>query len=227
MKINMGPPALTAEPATRVTWDLMAMGPSTYLHFMHDELRDAPFTGGTAGAFWDSNLSKLKTRLETGRKLALSFEEARENEKTGPALERPRTTNPLAYLRQVALVVEDLKKVRPWYESALQLPLGGFSLDWITFQMATPPIQIQEFKPGKTKPGQIVLSFYVGDPDGLFARLKEQGVQFDQPLTDLGRVKEFVFVSPEGFRFQIQGPSRPSATRPSETQPSATRPASN
>ena len=224
-KFHGGPMPLRNEPPTRVTYELQAWGPTTELHVVHDQFDGAPYSARTSPRIWDNNLARLKTLLETGKPLVFSFQEAAEQMGAEDEWEPPERYNPLAFVRRVTLYVPNLKQARPWYEEAFALPLSGFSRGWITLSMARPAITIREAsKPGE-KPGQVGLSFSVQNVERLYNRLKDQGVKFEQPLTDRGFVKEFTFVSPEGYRFMVQGPPTPPAdAEPAPTtQPAAGR----
>lgn len=213
LRIRVGSERLQAEPPTQMTFELSAIGPSTALRLVQDEMRDSPETAWSSARVWDTNLSKLKTRLETGRRLPLSYEEARRMEEQADGQSpttRPSYTNPLAYPRQFTLYVENMKQARPWFEKVFDLPLSGFSIDWITFDMANPRIQIKQAKAGESKPGDVQVAYYAQDVDRLYQRLQGLGVQFLKPLTDLKLVKEFVFVSPDGHQFWVQGPANQS-----------------
>jgi uncharacterized protein YndB with AHSA1/START domain len=209
-----GPPELTGEPPTRLTFELEGMGPTTQLTLTHDEFDGAPMAAVGSGRIWDSNLSRLKTRLETGKPLVYSYEEARQQageKPSGP----PEELNPLAYVRQITLYVPSLDEARPWYEKVFDLPLQGFSRDWIMLAMGVPGITVKEADSAYgEEAGRIMLSFGTRYVDRLYERLRDAGVTFVQPLRANKYVKEFAFVSPEGVWFKVQGPARPPATRP-------------
>jgi uncharacterized protein YndB with AHSA1/START domain len=64
-------PALAAEEASRVTWEIEAQdGGVTKLTLVHDQLEGAPKTAESVAGGWMFVLSGLKTLLETGRPLA-------------------------------------------------------------------------------------------------------------------------------------------------------------
>ena len=220
-----GPEAIVAEPPTRFSYELRAWGPSTELRLVHDRFEQSPRAARASGRIWDSNLSRLKTLLETGKPLAYSFEEAREAAGHGQDLGPDDRLNPLAYLRAITLFVSDLKTARPWYEEVFNLPLSGFSQDWITLSMAKPAITIKEARKAGERPGQVLLSFRAADVERLYRRLQGQGVKFTQPLTALKYVKEFTFEGPGGFRFFVRGPAEPppglESAEATATQPAA------
>jgi len=178
-----------------------------------------------SGRIWDSNLSRLKTLLETGKPLAYSFEEAGEAAGHGQELGPDDRVNPLAYVKAITLFVSDLKTARPWYEEAFKLSLSGFSQDWITLSMARPAITIKEARKAGERPGQVLLSFRVADVERLYRRLQGRGVRFTKPLTVLKYVKEFTFEGPGGFRFFVRGPAEPppgaESAEATATQPAA------
>ena len=220
-----GPETIVAEPPTRLTYELRAWGPSTELRLVHDQFEQSPLAARTSGRIWDSNLSRLKTLLETGKPLVYSFEEAREMAGHGQELGPDDRINPLAYLRAITLFVADLKTARPWYEEVFNLSLSGFSQDWITLSMARPAITIKEARKAGERPGQALLSFRAADVERLYRRLQGQGVKFTQPLTPLKYVKEFTFEGPGGFRFFVRGPAEPppglESAEATATQPAA------
>lgn len=222
-----GPEMLAKEPPSRVTLELKSWGPSTELNITHDQLEDAPYTAKTTGPTWDGNIARLKTLLETGRPLVLSWAEAEEQRATPDATSEPADRfNPLAFLRGVTLFVEDMQQARPWYEQTFALPPRSFSQDWMTLSMASPSITVKEATlRERTKPGEIALRFFAEDVEGLHRRLKSQGVPIVSPLKRTQYTADFVFASPEGFRFHVQGPAiapdghpAPQAT---QTRPSA------
>ncbi len=217
MRFIEGPEALVTESPTRVTFELMSWGPTTTLMFTHDELELAPRTAMGSGSVWDSALSQLKTLLETGRPMAFSWEQAKEQESLEGVPQPPKTANPLAFVQQITLIVADMKTVRPWYEETFALPLSGFSQRWIQLSMATPQISVREPKPeSDEKPGQVELTYNVLDVEAFYRRLEKQGVEFAQKLTSDERTREFTFLGPGGHRFYVRGPTTPPATRPAE-----------
>lgn len=215
LRIHKGPPALAAEPPAHLRFELWAWGPSTSLRFVQDEMEEAPHTAAGAGPIWDANLSRLKTRLETGRRLALSFEEAEQIEREAqsrPAA--PEVTNPLAYPRMITLFTDQLRAVRSWYEEVLRLPVAGFDARSVTFDGARPRVRVEQSGGSGEPQGSVLVDYYAPDIEALYARLTAAGVKFEKTLTDLTRAREFIFVSPDGYRFRVRGPERPPATRP-------------
>jgi len=215
LKIHKGPPATSGEPTTRLLFELSAWGPSTVLKFVQDEMANAPNTAWGSGPIWDANLSKLKTRLETGRRLALSFDEAERIEREAqsqPA--EPATPNPLAYPRVLTLFTDGFRVARSWYEDVLRLPVAGFDARSVTFGSARPQLRVEQSGRPGDRSGTVLIDYYVPDVEALYTRLKAGGVKFEKALTDLTRMKEFIFVSPGGQRFRVRGPVRPPTTRP-------------
>lgn len=215
LKIHKGLPATSGEPTTRLLFELSAWGPSTVLKFVQDEMANAPNTAWGSGPIWDANLSKLKTRLETGRRLAQSFDEAERIERKAqsqPA--EPATLNPLAYPRMLTLFTDKFRAARSWYEDVLRLPVAGFDARSVTFGSARPHLRVEQSRRSGDKPGTVLIDYYAPDIETLYARLKASGVKFEKTLTDLIRMQEFIFVSPGGQRFRVRGPVQPPATRP-------------
>ena len=217
LDFQVGPEMLVAEPPTRLRFDLTALGPSCALRVVQDEMENSLAAARSSAAIWDANLSKLKTRLETGRRLALSFEDARKIAEEG-ADQSPQQqyVNPLAYPREITFYVKDLKATRPWFEKAFALPLASFSLDYITFDMARPRIRIAEARPGETEPGQVSVAYYAKDVNALYTRLQKEGVEIKRPLETNRRVQTFAFIGPEGYLFDVQGPAPEPAEEQSE-----------
>jgi uncharacterized protein YndB with AHSA1/START domain len=216
LRIHQGPPATAAEPPTRLLFELRSWGPSTSLRLVQDEMAEAPKTAAGAGPIWDANLSRLKTRLETGRRLALSFDEAEQIEReaqTRPT--EPETANPLAYPRMITFFTDQFQSVRSWYEDVLRLPVAGFDARSVTLSGARPRFRVEQSRNPSERPGTVLIDYYAPNIDALYARLEARGVKFEKTLTDLTRVKEFIFVSPDGYRFRVRGPMGPPTTRPS------------
>ncbi|MER6514092.1 SRPBCC domain-containing protein [Nonomuraea sp. NPDC001636] len=67
-------PAARAEPASRVIYTFTEMAHLTHVHVVHDQLDPASVTAGLTVRAWPMGLANLKTFVETGEPLGLTFE---------------------------------------------------------------------------------------------------------------------------------------------------------
>ncbi|MFF4198097.1 SRPBCC family protein [Nonomuraea sp. NPDC001831] len=67
-------PAARAEPASRVTYTFTELAHLTHLRVVHDQLDPASVTAGLTARAWPMGLANLKTLVETGQPLGLTFE---------------------------------------------------------------------------------------------------------------------------------------------------------
>lgn len=212
------PPMLRSEPPGRLTYELREIGPATELYIRHDQLDDSPMTARGAPSVWDGNIARLKTIVETGKPLCFTWD-CVEQQQEAPL---PEKHDPLAFIHGITLYVPKLTEARPWYEKVLNIGLTNVSLDWIEFSMGRPRIRIEEGKNQRTeRPGSARLEFRVDNIDSIYQRLREDGVEFLQPLTDHKYRKEFMLQGPGGFAFHVWESAPAPLLRPSpSTQPS-------
>lgn len=221
MRFVGGAEILAEEQPTRLTLAFSDWGPTTQIHLIHDEMEASPMTAMSSGAVWDANLSKLKTRLETGKRMAFSYDEARTLAQ-GPQ-EPVATDKPFAYVRAVTVLVDKLPEARPWYEKLFELPLSGFSKNWISFAMGSPQVIVREADAAAgEKPGQVMLSFGTENVEALYRRLQREEIRMAKPLTCGVRTCEFEFLGPHNQRFHVRGPAPEPATA---SRPAASAPA--
>jgi hypothetical protein len=126
----------------------------------------------------------------------------------------PETVNPMAYPRAITLFTENFKNVRSWYENFFQLPLAGFDARSITFATGRPSVIVRQMRSPVDQLGSVLIDYHVPDIDALYSRLEAQELTFEKPLTNLRRLKEFIVVSPDGYRFRVRGPVEPPGTQP-------------